>query len=83
MEPENSNTELLASQEKKENNDADMHKSCKHMTTEEMEMRNHPPNAVDLFISCEKLVNLDNFSKTDPYVKVYMKEERGHYNFIE
>ena len=52
------------------------------MSAEQTEELNHPSNKVDLFISCQKLVNLDNFSKTDPYVKVFMKEEKGTWNEI-
>ena len=35
-----------------------------------------PPNKVNIWISCKHLPNLEVFSKTDPFVNVYIKEEK-------
>lgn len=34
-----------------------------------------PANIVNLYISCSKLINLDQLSKTDPTVELYMLDE--------
>ena len=34
-----------------------------------------PPNKVTLYISCQKLINLDQLTETDPMVKLYVKDD--------
>jgi len=37
---------------------------------------------IELFLSCRRLANKDVFSKSDPYVKIYMGKAGGGYNLI-
>lgn len=35
-----------------------------------------PPNLLTMYVQCRNLPNLDNMSKTDPFVKCYIREEK-------
>lgn len=35
-----------------------------------------PPNKIILYISCQKLPRMDSFSLTDPFCKMYIREDK-------
>ena len=58
-------------------------KVCVELCTKENELNNNddqetlkPPNLVTMYIQCRNLPNLDISSKTDPFVKCYIREEK-------